>query len=127
MATRNENLKKINDELEKLNDEELESVVGGTRRETALLFAAFQEYSLGKSYEIDTRNAAVNLVSKKGVEGALDIIFGGQMKYKIDVGLNGTGEGEQVNEYYINGQKLDNDQMLAIVHNMIHDKYVNSH
>ena len=30
MATREENLKKINDELEKLSDEELEKVSGGT-------------------------------------------------------------------------------------------------
>lgn len=29
MATREENLKKINDELEKLDDEELEQVAGG--------------------------------------------------------------------------------------------------
>ena len=29
MATREENLKKINEELEKLDDEELEQVVGG--------------------------------------------------------------------------------------------------
>ena len=29
MATREENLKKINDELEKLDDEELEKVAGG--------------------------------------------------------------------------------------------------
>ena len=34
MATRAENLKKINDELEKLNDEELEQVAGGIRLET---------------------------------------------------------------------------------------------
>ena len=29
MATREENLKKINDELEKLSDEELEEIAGG--------------------------------------------------------------------------------------------------
>lgn len=29
MATREENLNKINDELEKLNDEELEKIAGG--------------------------------------------------------------------------------------------------
>ena len=34
MATREENLKKINDELEKLSDEELEQVAGGTAQET---------------------------------------------------------------------------------------------
>ncbi len=33
MATREENLKKINEELEKLSDEELEGVAGGTRLE----------------------------------------------------------------------------------------------
>ena len=31
MATREENLKKINEELEKLDDEELEKVAGGAR------------------------------------------------------------------------------------------------
>ena len=31
MATREENLKKINDELEKLTDEELDDVVGGKK------------------------------------------------------------------------------------------------
>ena len=34
MATREENLKKINDELEKLDDEQLEQVAGGTHTET---------------------------------------------------------------------------------------------
>ena len=34
MATREENLKKINDELEKLSDEELDCVAGGTYNET---------------------------------------------------------------------------------------------
>ena len=35
MANREENLKKINAELEKLTDEELEQVAGGTIRQTA--------------------------------------------------------------------------------------------
>ncbi len=35
MATREENLKKINEELEKLSDEELEGVAGGSAGETA--------------------------------------------------------------------------------------------
>lgn len=35
MANREENIKKINDQLEQLNDEELEQVAGGTYNETA--------------------------------------------------------------------------------------------
>jgi len=35
MATREENLKKINEELEKLDDEQLEKVAGGTWAQTA--------------------------------------------------------------------------------------------
>ena len=35
MATREENLKKINAELEQMSDEELEQVAGGTYNETA--------------------------------------------------------------------------------------------
>jgi len=33
MATREENLKKINDELEKLDDEQLEKIAGGSARD----------------------------------------------------------------------------------------------
>ena len=35
MATREENIKKINDELEKLSDKELEQVAGGAYDQTA--------------------------------------------------------------------------------------------
>ena len=42
MATREENLKKINDELEKLSDDELEKIASGTRLET---------YSVGDKIE----------------------------------------------------------------------------
>ena len=36
MATREENLKKINSELEKLSDEQLEQVAGGLAKELAI-------------------------------------------------------------------------------------------
>ena len=39
MATREENLKKINDELEKLSDEQLEQVAGGTWAQTMSLYS----------------------------------------------------------------------------------------
>lgn len=49
MATREENLKKINAELEKLSDEELEIVAGGSKAQTDELKALFnQAKSLGR-------------------------------------------------------------------------------
>ena len=52
MATREENLKKINDQLEQLSDEELENVAGGTYLESADDAKKFQK--LGeKIYNID--------------------------------------------------------------------------
>ena len=49
MTTREENLKKINDELEQLTDEELENVAGGTYNNTAADSRALNELGLGIS------------------------------------------------------------------------------
>ncbi|MBR0260686.1 MAG: hypothetical protein IJQ85_02720, partial [Selenomonadaceae bacterium] len=49
MATREENLKKINDELELMSDEELEQVAGGTYNNTAADSRALNELGLGIS------------------------------------------------------------------------------
>lgn len=43
MATREENLKKINDELEQLTDEQLELVAGGSQNELAELVRAMRD------------------------------------------------------------------------------------
>lgn len=43
MTTREENIKKINDELEKLSDDELDQVAGGTYLESANDARRFQE------------------------------------------------------------------------------------
>ena len=52
MATREENLKKINDELEQLSDEELENVAGSTYLESADDAKKFQEHGV-KIYDHD--------------------------------------------------------------------------
>ncbi len=50
MATREENLKKINAELEKLNDEELDKVAGGTIGQTAGDSKILYDYGLMDKY-----------------------------------------------------------------------------
>ena len=47
MATREENLKKINEQLEKLSDEQLDNVAGGTYNNTAADSRALNELGLG--------------------------------------------------------------------------------
>lgn len=49
MATREENLKKINVELEQLSDEDLENVAGGTYNNTAADTRALNQLGLGVS------------------------------------------------------------------------------
>ena len=49
MATREENLKKINEELEKLSDEELEQVAGGSPSESFCDSAFFRFIGLGQA------------------------------------------------------------------------------
>ncbi|MBR6014280.1 MAG: hypothetical protein IK062_10970 [Selenomonadaceae bacterium] len=54
MATREENLKKINDELEKMSDEELEKVAGGCIGQTAADSYILSEIGLCPYYSGDT-------------------------------------------------------------------------
>jgi len=54
MATREENLKKINDELEKLDDEELDKVAGG---------AYFSKNPAEKEPEVNIENQSRKIIS----------------------------------------------------------------
>jgi hypothetical protein len=88
MATRAENLKKINDELEKLSDEELEQVAGGTRLET---FADGNElYKRGLLDGDDALHSAPvrDLLHKMGYSGYKD--NGGLLHGNIYTDKNGN-------------------------------------
>ena len=102
-----------------LSDEQLEFVVGGTRLETALANAAFYKYYFGEDVTFSIDNASDNLYQKEVLGELLD---NWEIVHNIDVGLNGTGEGEKANEYFRNGKKLNNNQLLALINHMATQK-----
>ena len=106
-------MKKIlQDEI--LSDDQLDYVVGGTRAETRALEIALNArlYNLDFS-RMDINNAEDMLFAKDDLEKELATKF--HMTVKIDVGKDGTGVGEQANEYYNSkGVKISQENMLKI-------------
>ena len=114
MATREENLKKINADIEQLSDEELEQVAGGTRAETqellANIYKKLYKTDILDGYDLDSPSA--NVAFKIALEERLAQF---DMTVKIDVGKDGTGVGEQANEYYNSkGVKIPHASMMKI-------------
>ena len=64
MATREENLKKINDKLEKLNDDELEKVAGGDELVLDGVAGRFYARSNGVDVKPDVNIENVRLVQQ---------------------------------------------------------------
>ncbi|MBE8949030.1 MAG: hypothetical protein SR3Q1_00295 [Quinella sp. 3Q1] len=60
MATREENLKKINDELEKFSDEELEKVAGG-------FYARYNGYEFYARSNVDDVKPDVNIANQNRI------------------------------------------------------------
>ena len=60
MATREENLKKINDELEKMTDEELDDVAGGD-----LLRKSYYEKASAQQNQNNNQNSPANQLGVK--------------------------------------------------------------
>ena len=105
--------KKILDS-EVLSDEQLDYVVGGTRAETQELltniYKRIYKTDITGAYDLDS--PLVNSAFKIALEDEL-ASFG--MTTKIDVGINGTGIGEQANEYYNSkGVKISHEKMMEI-------------
>ena len=69
MATRNENIKKINDELELLSDEQLEEVAGGNSYDRGLLIDELKKNNLEKYLEPgkDNKEILINTCKKYGI------------------------------------------------------------
>lgn len=101
-------------EKEILSDEVLDYVVGGTRAETLELFIALNKRLYeGLDFNISNIDKADEMLfAKSYLEKELST-FG--VTSKIDVGKNGTGEGEQANEYYNRyGKKIPHEAMVKI-------------
>jgi len=104
MAKREENLKKINDELEKMSDEELDQVAGGYIGETASDSKFLYEYGLVDDWHGDlyvafhwekTSSEVDSGWSKSGIT-CVTKPFGG-------------------NDYWLNGKKITRDEAYDIV------------
>ena len=107
MANREDNIKKINDQLEQLTDEELEKVAGGTYNNTAADTRALNELGL----KISPRSA-LNLFwipSFNEAAGEVSKIFS-----KFDISVDQSW-GAVSNKYYFKGQEISREQAFKIV------------
>ena len=110
MSNREENLKKINDELEKLSDEELEKVSGGTCYESAddSRFLNVLLHKTTKYHQCD-RYGSTKLWFDTG-DATKDIINSWK-SLGIDAYLcNST---LTKNHYYLNGKEITRDEAWA--------------
>ena len=113
MANREENLKKIDEKLETLNDEELEKVVGGTIAELKDLSNAILENSNLKSLgKIEAHVPGVNRMVADAVEKILKEDL--NVDADISLGLLGTGAGSSKNTYrdMTTGQYITHQEVL---------------
>jgi len=99
MATREENLKKINDELEKLTDEELDQVAGGTVGETKVDSQILYDYGLMDNYYGDV---SMTFYWKSG-------------SAEVDAGWSKAGitcvtKPFGYNQYFLNGKEISRDE-----------------
>ena len=119
MATREENLKKINDQLEQLNDEELEKIAGGTVNElddltTAMVSKWPAIATLGK---VAAHTPGLNRILANEAENILKRDLG--IEASISLGFLGTGLGSDPNSYrdLATGRGLSHAEVLDRINN----------
>jgi len=104
LATREENLKKINDELEQLSDEDLDNVAGGTIGETAKDSEILYDYGLVKEWHT-----------------SLHMIFHWESgSAEVDDGWSKAGitcvtKPFSNNKYFKDGKQISRDEAMNIV------------
>ena len=127
MANREENLKKINDqlelmsdeELEKMTDEELEQVAGGEVRELRDLAMEIVEGPFGKGFaEFSMHIPGANIPFAYEVEKALEDNYG--IEADISVGFGGTGIASVKNTYknILTGKTMTHREVMAHIRNV---------
>ena len=104
MATRDENLKKINDELEIMSDEELEQVAGGTHGESYADGVFLYNHGI-----LDDYPSKIGLLLRWGSNSA-----------KIDegwakVGITCVSDVFKDNKYFLGDKEISRDEALAII------------
>ena len=109
MSTREENLKKINDELKKLSDEELDKVAGGTIGDTAEDSKLLYNYGL-----VDDWHGSI-------ATG----FYWGSYSAAVDEGWAKAGitcvtKPFKSNQYFMNGREISRDDAVAHLEKTCH-------
>ena len=102
MATREENLKKINADLEKLSDDELEQVAGGSIRDTTGDSEILYDYGCMDEY-FSTVPATFHWKTKSAAVDA------GWARAGITCVTKPFGD----NQYFLNGKEISRDEAHA--------------
>ena len=107
MATREENIKKISTELEKLTDEELDGVAGGTYNNTAADTRALND--MGFDIERRSANDCFWIPNNNAAQADVAKIFN---KFGVSVDQSW---GAVDNKYYYGGNQISRQQAFQIV------------
>ena len=100
-------------EDEMLDEEQLDNVVGGTRAETRQLDVFLNKVLNKMDFSaLDVNNADDMIFARDDLQYELGK-FG--ITAKLDIGVDGTGVGEQSNKYYYQGVELSHNDIMKIM------------
>ena len=105
MSTREENLKKINEELEKLSDEELDVVAGGTVAQTTADQTFLYKHGLTKETGY---NNFWTFIAWLDISRAVDIGWG-------KAGITCVTKPFKDNQYFFEGREISRETAVKIV------------
>ena len=101
---------------EKLDEDQLENVVGGTRAETRELSIALNQALYGIDFSgLNVNDAEHMKYAKSDLQPELERIG---ITAKLDIGVNGTGIGEQANRYFYKGVEIPHDKLVSIINSV---------